>query len=249
MNGCNQGRSRLITLERGRHRSQRGIALFMGLIFLVMLSLTAIVMMRSTLLETRMTTATARHEQAFETSEALRVIPEAVLAQHVYTRGWPESWGGTVPDEQFDLDEIFANRLAWTGALKPSLSGAGMQQACGELPVFYMKSSCENGGTGAGSYYYTPSQWKPSFVIDACAGAAPGACGKDKTVRATISIIRDGESIKAGAGAAQAQGYNGMGVAAADGGGAIVFEVRSDARVPGGGEAVTTAQYKVSIVK
>jgi hypothetical protein len=230
------------------HRRIRGMVLFMGLIFLVMLSLTAIVMMRGTLLETRMTTATARHEQALEASEALRVVPEALLTQHVYNRGWPESWGGNVPDEQFDLTTIFANRPAWIKALQPSSSTrAGMQMSCGELPVFYVQSRCENTGGAASAYYYTPSQWQPNFVLNACVGSAPSGCDAASAVRASIAIVHDGELINAGEGAAQAQGYAGEGVGAASGGGAMLFEVRSEATVPGGGSAITIGQYKISI--
>ena len=59
--------------------SQQGVALFVGLVFLVMLTLIALVVMKGTLLEIRMATASARHEQAFEAAETMRAIPEALL--------------------------------------------------------------------------------------------------------------------------------------------------------------------------
>lgn len=59
----------------------------MGLIFLVMLSLVAIIAMRGTLLEMNLVNVTAKHEQAFETSEAARAVPLALFDQHVFYRG------------------------------------------------------------------------------------------------------------------------------------------------------------------
>ena len=52
-----QGKRGMCAAVVGLQR-QRGVALFVGLVFLVMLSLVAIVVMKDTLLETRMTTAT-----------------------------------------------------------------------------------------------------------------------------------------------------------------------------------------------
>src|ERR1700722_8673301 len=133
------------TRGRGKPGRQRGIALFVGLVFLVMLTLVSLIVMRGTLLEMRMTTATARHEQAFEASETGRTIPEAVLALHVFNRGWPQSWGGTVPDAMFDLNTTFANRMDWVAMLNPgTTSGLGIRPACGGtgLVIFYMAAPC-----------------------------------------------------------------------------------------------------------
>jgi len=45
---------------QGHHARQRGVALFLGLVFLVILTLVALVVMRGTMLEMRLTTATTR---------------------------------------------------------------------------------------------------------------------------------------------------------------------------------------------
>jgi Tfp pilus assembly protein PilX len=68
------------TWSGGTPGRQRGIALFIGLVFLVMLTLVSLVVMRGTLVEMRMTTATSRHEQLFEASETARRVPEAMLS-------------------------------------------------------------------------------------------------------------------------------------------------------------------------
>jgi len=225
----------------GAFGRQRGIALFVGLVFLVMLTLVALIVMKGTLLEMRMTTATARHEQAFESSETARTIPEAILAAHVFNRGWPESWGGDKSDSLFDLDTIFANRTVWGNLLNPNTtSNQGLQNSCGGsgLVIFYMAlSPCS---TQTAAYKYTPSKWLTSVSFNVCTDGSAGC-----TTR--ISIIRDGVTLKQGSGAAQAQGYASVGVGTPRGGSALLLQVRSAATVPGNGQAVTIAQYKLNI--
>jgi hypothetical protein len=43
------------------------------------------------------------------------------------------------------------------------------------------------------------------------------------------------------------QGYASIGVGAAKGGSSLLLQIRSDAKVPGNGEAVTIAQYSLDI--
>ncbi|MGC1551064.1 MAG: PilX N-terminal domain-containing pilus assembly protein [Rhodanobacter sp.] len=230
-------------------RTQRGIALFIGLIFLMMLSLLALSVMKGTLLEMRMTTATAHHEQAFEASEAMRAIPEVILADHVFNRGWPASWGGSVPDEMFDLDTTFANRKAWANMINPTTapSGGGLQNACGNLVIFYLAPPCKDGTEVAADYYYAPSQWDIAVKLYGCVDGVPGTCSSAKQITADVSVVRDGQVLQTGTGGAQAQGYASPGVGMASGGGALLFQVRSKATVPGNGVAVTIAQYKQTI--
>ena len=89
-----------------RPAQQRGIALFIGLVFLVVLSLVAVIAMQSTFLEMRMVTNVARHEEAFQASDSLRnaltAPPDSSLfSQSLVQGGWPQSWGGDVPDNDF----------------------------------------------------------------------------------------------------------------------------------------------------
>ncbi|HXE76780.1 MAG TPA: PilX N-terminal domain-containing pilus assembly protein [Rhodanobacter sp.] len=228
--------------------AQRGIALFVGLVFLVMLTMIALVVMKGTLLELRMTTATARHEAAFEASEALRPIPEAVLADHVFNRGWPSSWGGDVPDAMFDLNQTFANRTAWINLLNPNTtSGLGLQGVCGgsTLVSFYLPASACSGQTDA--YNYMPGSWAPAVKFTVCETGAPTGCGSNQQVNATISVVRDGVTVNKGAGAAMSQGYASIGVGTAKAGSALLLQIRSEATVPGNGQAATIAQYKLNV--
>jgi hypothetical protein len=228
-----------------RSRRQFGVALFVGLVFLVMLSLVAIVVMKDTLLETRMTTATARHEQAFEASETGRLIPETVLAAHVFNRGWPTSWGGSVPDGAFDLNATFGHRLDWIKLLDPgTTSGQGLQKCGGVgLVIFYMPQAC---GTHADNYSYTPSDWDPSVIMTTCDDDST-TCASNRKVTTTVAMVRDGVTVNKGSGAAQAKGYESIGVGTAKGGSALYLQIRSEAKVPGNGQAATIEQYKLNI--
>jgi hypothetical protein len=239
-----QGQQGMCAAVVGPQR-QRGVALFVGLVFLVMLSLVAIVVMKDTLLETRMTTATARHEQAFEVSESGRLIPETVLAAHVFNRGWPTDWGGTVPNSAFDLDTIFKHHPEWKSLLDPGTTDDEGLQTCGGvgLVIFYMPQSC---GTHADNYNYVPSDWDPSVIMTTCSDGS-ASCASNRQIKTTIAMVRDGVTVNKGSGAAQSQGYASIGVGTAKGGSALYLQIRSEAKVPGNGQAATIAQYKLNI--
>ncbi len=214
---------------------QRGVALFVGLIFLVVLSLVAVVAMRGTLMEMHMATNVARHEQAFEASETLRGVPISVFDEHVFNRGWPKELGGSLPNDDF----------AYT--LKPSMVTAlksGLQDACdGNIDLFYssLQPACD--GMPAESRY-DPSTWHPDVLLTICDVASSGCAAN---VMAKVAIVPDGTVLEEGSGSAQAAGYRGIGGGAAGGGGSIYFEVMSTATVPGNGRAVTMSQFRQAI--
>ena len=235
--------------ESGRFRApvrQHGVALFVGLIFLIMLSLVALYVMRGTVLEMRLTGATAQHELAFEASETARQVPEAILQAHVQNRGWPISWGGTVPDSMFSLNTIYAGRTSWISLLNPNTtSGNGIQQSCtgSGLVIFYMAQTCSSQGV---SYRYQPSTWASSAVFNVCQNGS-SSCSSSNQIKNAVSIVRDGTTVNQGSGAAQAQGYSSIGVGSSTGGSSLLLQVRSAATLPSGAKGVTIAQYKLSI--
>jgi len=67
----------------GLKRRQAGVALFVGLIFLLMITLVAVTAMRGTSLELNMATNTANHEEAFEGAESGRMAFVRVIRDHV----------------------------------------------------------------------------------------------------------------------------------------------------------------------
>jgi len=238
----------VMRLPRVITRREKGVALFVGLVFLVILSLVALVAMRGTLLDMRMTTATARHEQTFEASEAAREIPELMIKSHVAARGWPKSWGGNISDAMFDLNTVFANRLAWKNLLNPNTTaGNGLQisPCTGALVSFIAAVTCP---LRTAAYNYTPSSWEAAAIFTTCGNGSTGSgtsCPASQQITSTVSIIRDGVSIIKG----NASGiglYGGVGVSAANGGSKLQLQVRSESKGLGG-DATTIAQYQLSI--
>jgi hypothetical protein len=227
-------------------RHQRGVALFFGMVLMIMLTVIALVVMRNTMLELRLTTATAQHELAFQSSEEARQIPEAILVAHVRNRGWPVSWGGTVADAMFNLNTVYAGRTTWINLLNPkTTSGKGIQDSCSGtgLVIFYMAQPCT---TETVSYNYTPSSWTSSVSFNVCENGTT-SCSSSGQVADAVSIVRDGTTINQGSGAAQAQGYSSVGVGSSTGGSSLLLEVGSTATLPSGAKDTTIAQYKLGI--
>ncbi len=211
---------------------QRGAALLVGLILLIALSLVAIVVMHGTLLNMHLTSNVSRHQEAFRASDSFRSVPEAFLDQNLYNAGWPVSWGGSVPDVDFDFSTInpaivtnFKNAITLNGTVAP--------------PLLY-------GALPAGEKAYDPSTWSTAMTFTL---TNPNNDGTD--IKTNISIIGDGVVASLGTGAAQASGYRGLGVGAGSGGIARYFEVQGISLSPSdghGGRANTITQYR-SIIR
>jgi hypothetical protein len=218
-------------------RAQRGVALFVGLIFLLVLSIIAVMAMRGTLTEMKIVTNVARHEAAFEASEALRAVPVTLFDQHVFERGWPSSFGGDVPDGDFTYSNTFsANMLTKVQTAiqkdcsgKTSLFYGALQPACNSLPQETL---------------FDPTTWHPDMQIAIC-DTSSSSCSAD--VSATLSVVPDGTVLNAGSGGAQSAGYRGLGIGAAGGGADMLFEIRSVAKAPGNGVSTTQTQFHQNI--
>lgn len=217
----------------GRGR-QRGVALFVGLVFLVVLSLVAIMAMKGTLIEMRMGTSSARHEQAFEVSEMLRGVPVSLFDEHVFQRGWPSELGGTLPDSDFDYQNKFSSDLLNTVS-------DGLKDDCSGSPalLYGQLQTCNTAES-----LYDPSTWHPDMQLAIC-DVGSTSCSADVT--STISVVPDGQVLAEGAGGAQSAGYRGLGVGSAGGGASMYFEIKSIGSVPGNGVATTHSQYRQTI--
>lgn len=82
---------------------QTGFVLITALIFLVVLTLVAVIAVKSTGLELRMSANNAMHTEAFEASEAPRQVTARLLEVLGFNSasGWPVSVGGATPNDQF----------------------------------------------------------------------------------------------------------------------------------------------------
>ncbi|MGH9644446.1 MAG: PilX N-terminal domain-containing pilus assembly protein [Terriglobales bacterium] len=226
--------------------NQRGVALFIGLVFLVVLSLVAVIAMQSTLLEMHMVTNVARQAEAFQMSESGRSILTAptqvsLFSQSLELAGWPASWGGDVPDNDFDMSSICAP-LAAPCPLVIKFEAA-LLAAHGSPPKLLYGAFDSPGADGTTDEVTdNPSNW----VTDATLSLTDPQ-DSTSTLTAALSVVPDGAAINAGAGAAQAAGYRGLGVGLAAGGASRYFQIQSVATAPGNARAVTIAQYKAVV--
>ncbi|MGE3772888.1 MAG: PilX N-terminal domain-containing pilus assembly protein [Gammaproteobacteria bacterium] len=89
-------------------RAQRGLALIVAMVLLLVMTMVAVIAMRSTTLDLKMTTNTTQSRRAFQTSDGTRDSVSPVLAAHVFYHGWPNSIDGEVTESaNFEIpDEI-----------------------------------------------------------------------------------------------------------------------------------------------
>lgn len=217
-------------------RKQRGIALFVGLVFLIVLSLVAVIAMQSTLLEMRMSTNVARHQEAFQMSDSMRGVMGPFIQYNLATGGWPASWGGAVPDNDFDWSVVCPTASIPVNAVNcPLVKTVKTAIIAGSLKQI-------TGALDTGEVPYLPNKWLTDLTFTQ---TNPNGIGD---IADNISMIPDGVSANSGAGEAQAAGYQGKGHSIAAGGHANFFQVQSVGLSPSdgtNGRAVTIAQYGV----
>jgi len=231
---------------------QRGIALFIGLVFLVVLSLVAVIAMQSTFLEMRMATNVARQSEAFQISESTRSIltgpsQTSLFSQSLAQGGWPVSWGGNVPDTDFSA--IGDCAAPWTDATKCAMvlkfANALITGSDGTPKLLFGAFDSPGADKTNDETTSNPSNWVTDASLD-----FPDPNVSGGTVTGMLSVVPDGVASNAGAGTAQAAGYRGLGVGAAAGGASRYFQIRSVGFSPKGGSngrAVTIAQYKAVV--
>jgi type IV pilus assembly PilX-like protein len=213
-------------------RRQRGVALFIGLVFLIVLSLVAVIAMQSTLLEMRMSTNVARHEEAFQVSETTRSLVGPFIDQSMFNSGWPTAWDGS--DTHFDFSTICPN-----AAVPVS------EDDCAPVKMFHAALGTSTkllyGALDAGEVTTDPSTW----LTDLTFGFADPT-----SLQSNLSFVPDGTVLRQGAGAAQAGGYRGLGTGAAAGGSARIVQIQSVGTSPAdgtNGRADTISQYEAVV--
>lgn len=95
--------------------AHQGFALIVALVLLLVMTMVAVVAMRSTTLDLKMTSNTALNRRAFQASEGARMLIGPILDAHTYHQGkWPAALVvGGMPTTEYgvpDLDK-FANLI------------------------------------------------------------------------------------------------------------------------------------------
>jgi hypothetical protein len=107
---------------RFRHSAQqRGIALVITLVLLLVMTMIAVVAMRTTTVDLKMTTNIVLSKRAFQNSEGARTAIGQVLSSHMFHRGWPPTLGG-VGQSDYDIPpDVFP--VVWTAHFDTNENG------------------------------------------------------------------------------------------------------------------------------
>ena len=82
-------------------RQSSGIALMVSLVLLLVMTMIAVIAMRSTTMDIKMTTNTMQSRRALENSDGARDMMTPMLDAHVFYHGWPTSQGGSITNGSF----------------------------------------------------------------------------------------------------------------------------------------------------
>lgn len=226
---------------------QRGATLFVALMFLLILSLVAVVTLQGTTLEVKMSNSQAQQMVAFQASETMRVMSGAITAVNTTNRGnnnfygnaakWVNQGGGglvsspngsTCSGSTFNLAanmQFYADSTQYTGTWH-SIPG-----------VFDGNQPSSSAASIAGN---------PALLMCAnfgCPGGAATCANPQATAWATV--YRIGTRPAAGNGMGISGGTQGLG--RTQGGGNMWFEIRSQAQASLGTTVVTTSEYRQPI--
>jgi hypothetical protein len=220
---------------------QRGATLFVGLMFLLVLTLVALVSMRSTTLELRMATNQSQHQSAFELAESMRLMTGAIVSQNTLNRGM-QNFSGS------------AQTWAYIGSAGPvgGQPGGGTACATSALPSALQLYQNENATSYSTTWHTIPGVFRgnvptataadiagnPNKILANCSTAPGGS--------AWANVYAIGTRQNTGTGTAQNQAETGVG--AGGGGASRWFEIRSQGQIGDGAGVVTAAEYRQPIV-
>ena len=90
-----------MTIVNTKMNKQQGMALFSGLVILLIMTIVAVSAMEVTTMEMRMAKNYNLLINAFETSDSPRALAGEILEEHVYQRGWLKNSSDYIdfPDE------------------------------------------------------------------------------------------------------------------------------------------------------
>ena len=193
--------------QKNLSHKQSGIALVIGLIFLLATTIVGVIAMQNTGTSYQLSANQAYSELAFQASESGRTAIGNSLSDYIYEREWQN-----LPTELTVLDK--------------DTDGTP-------------DSPTEENGTGESLYNMNSLQQDMAYSWTHSSG--------DHAIESDIYLVKTQKILEAGAGIQQLSGYEGLGKAAAGGGGAIYYEIRSRGSADRGAQAVTAVEYRVKI--
>lgn len=199
-----------------RHHKQAGAVLITSLMFLIVLTLVALVASQSTVLEARMSTNTIIKGRATESSEALRMGGNDLLDGHLYNRGWPLLYtGGTLDNSLFSI------------------------------PVGVTVTNIVDWGTGndSGEDLFDASTWTRDMTLRVN-GNGDSDFDDDVDQNADLYVFKTVTVNSPGSATAMVAGYEGLGKSSASGGALIYFDLRSVGASAGNASTVTGSNYR-----
>jgi hypothetical protein len=200
------------------------MVLVTALVLMVVLTLVAIVAMRSTTLDLRITTNTMLRARAFESSEAARVQVVEPLDVHVFERGWG-----------FDLPPPGGNdflRVADTGSrLYIDSPDAPDDYDLDKVDVVLANDGDGDGAVACGNPPETTPTPRP-HALDSCAHVYVNRLRTVPGPGAAISMVA---------------GYEGLGKGAAGGGAQMYFDLRSMGYSADGARALTGSDARIVV--
>ncbi|MGD8378371.1 MAG: PilX N-terminal domain-containing pilus assembly protein [Gammaproteobacteria bacterium] len=203
-----------MTMQRA---PQSGYVLVTALIFLLVLTLVAVIATKNTSLELRMSRNFTNHVRSFETSEGTRLAINDLVDAHVYNRGWPTTvTGGTIDPATF------------ASPIPPGLTILD-KDGDGVPDDLYIKND-------AGENVLDPGTLDTDMTYSRTVNG--------ETMTSKLSVFKLGTSNNPGSSTAMISGYEGTGKATAGSGGAVYFQLRSVAEGLDGAIAVTASVYR-----
>lgn len=186
-----------------------GVVLVTSLVFLLVLTLVAVIAMQTTVTDQKISTNLAFKTKSFENSESPRPKAGDVVDHHVFERGWD------------NILNDAGNYVASDGSV--IYEGLTIDETNAELMYFKNGKDAEGGDEEVVEDALDPSSLLKDMTYERSVSGADGS----EAIVAELSVFRNGAHALPGHSAAMVSGYEGTGKAMAGSGSAIFYDVRS----------------------
>lgn len=217
-------------------RRQRGYVLITSIIFMVLLTMVALVALKNSGMEARMGANNALHTQAFEASEASRRLVNILVDTNVFNRGWPATAaGGSVNDSEFDsvsLGLLTAPHTSCGTSTAPTTYGVCLYPL-GGTPIdwYFQNTECSGafpcskfpGNLDVDAQYKVPLTFGSSSGGSSSGGSSSSSGGTTPMISGSIAVYKLNAALAPGSGAQMNAGYLGAGHGTASNGSYLYF--------------------------